>query len=523
MTDLIFSQLEDISNDTFSEFNPYSLGDQSMLSPNGFGDDDINMYDQYSMDASDYQEYIVEDDYQTYTTDISHDQNNGSSTIPDEIKLKGINLQDHTGREIENNRLNRVKLRLFPHFFGLDFEDSLKGRSVSQFYPTDIISLVRQCDRVAIYFHFRTLLKARLWSDDLYTGSASDNQNKYYKDTPFSNTLFLMLELRDDSELQLVFKYINSNQQLGQTLRMVYAGWMYCASMCTASDVYVLSCAIQQDTQSDDRMYSKGFNVRAVMESTLQEAETFEREVIDNESPRSSEPEAIKKKIRFNDIEESNNSTATTSDASSIKILHSRNKTQPVYLWGKKSRQKLEKAQHPKAQSLPSLTTLDMNKVNLVIDPSKAKFVLPPTFYRIDEEIRNFASDLLNKGLLFHFQFTVGFCEALQILKTQQSKDRAKALLRKLTQHPVQLRDLHAVARYLLGQEGASNRKNSATAAPVASQRRTSIKRKKSEDSPLSATKRNSVQLTGSETDYNAMSEQFGRMNVNSEENCIIS
>jgi hypothetical protein len=516
MTDLIFSQLEEIGNDTFAQFNPYSLGCDTSNS-NRF-DDDMTMYDQLasenSMSMYDYQ--YSSNEYTGYD-DFSRNQQ-PSSPIPDEIKLRGLNLQDQTGSEIENRRLQKVKLKLIPQFFGLEFDDSIKGRSVSQFFPTDIVSIVRQCDRVAIYFQFRKFLTARQWSDDLYTNNATSS-NKYYKDTPFGNALFLMIELHDDSEVQAVFEYVGTNNNLAHSLRMVYAGWMYCASMCTASDVHILSCAMQQHIPMDQRGFQYGYNFKSASELVAEkEEQEFEREVVDILSP---------KIIRFDDLEAEQKEvveTARTKMNSNALEIHKRTNSTP-YGWAKRSKQVQLQQKQSCSHSLPSLSSLPKSS-NLVIDPTKAKYVLPPAFYRIDDEIRTYAEDLLNKGLLLHFQFTVGFCETLQILHTPQSKERAKALLRKLIKHPVQLRDVQAVARYLLGQNVKKTPSNINSAA--APQRK--VKRKKSigdQDSPT--TKRNSVQLTNGGVDYNAMTSKFEDLKISNkrvvqeDEQCIIS
>jgi hypothetical protein len=332
-----------------------------------------------------------------------------------------------------------------------------------------------------------------------------------------------MLELHDDAEIQAVFEYIATNQNYAHSLRMVYAGWMYCASMCTASDVHMMSCAMQQHTPNE-RGFQNGYTLRsATLELALEKEDNigFDREIVDNQLPSP-------KTIRFDDLENTSTTSETSpkrSKAHSAAIdIHSRVKSSP-FGWARKSKEQLRVQQKQcRSQSLPSLSSMPKSS-NLVIDPTKARFVLPPAFYAVDDEIRQYAEDLLNKGLLFHFQFTVGFCEALQILHTPQSKERAKALLRKLTKHSVQLRDMHAVARYLLGQQVKGKSQNGA-AAP---QRK--IKRKKSTgevESPTS--KRNSVQLTNGGIDYNALSSQFGDLKISDkkpmnpqDEQCIIS
>lgn len=329
----------------------------------------------------------------------------------------------------------------------------------------------------------------------------------------------MMLELHDDAEMQAVFQYVGTNQNLSRSLRMVYAGWMYCASMCTANDVHMMSCGIQNQPYTE-RNWSNVFSAQqcAVMELAMEQPDSFEREIVES-------PLAPPKRISFKELEleSKSNENSPIHVHSNPMSIHSKTKSSP-YGWARKSKEKKQVQQNKqfRSHSLPTPSTMP----NLVIDPTKAKYVLPPHFYAIDDEIRRYAEDLLNRGLLLHYQFTVGFCEALQILHTPQSKERAKALLRKLTQHPVQLRDVHAVARYLLGQQV---KRNSQGGVP----RKTPAKRKKSTggdvESPTTAQKRNSVQLSNGVVDYNAMTAHFEDLTISnknrapSQDECIIS
>lgn len=327
-----------------------------------------------------------------------------------------------------------------------------------------------------------------------------------------------MIELHDDSEIQAVFEYVGTNNTLTHSLRMVYAGWMYCASMCTASDVHVLSCAMQQHVPMDQRQFEHGYNFRsAVMELEKEETKTFDREIVELPSP---------KKIRFDDIniEQITHEEKVPKLRSHAMDIHARTSSTP-YGWAKRSKQVQVQQKQFRSHSLP--TSLPKT-TNLVIDPTKAKLVLPPAFYKIDEEIRTYAEELLNKGLLLHFQFTVGFCETLQILHTPQSKDRAKALLRKLTKHCVQLRDVHAVARYLLGQN-VKQESSVNQASAITSQKKNKRKKSTGGDVESPTSKRNSVQLTNGGIDYNAMTSKFGDLTISKkqavqdDEQCIIS
>ena len=137
-----------------------------------------------------YDDYSSYDNYQQSQQQMQQQQ---YSQVPSEIRLKDIDLHDYNGRRIDHLRIVDIKLKLFHHFFGLEYNDSVFGKAVSQFFPTDIITVVRQCDRVGIFFQFRRFLTCRKFSDDLFSGvDAGNAEHMYYKDSPFVHCMYVV-------------------------------------------------------------------------------------------------------------------------------------------------------------------------------------------------------------------------------------------------------------------------------------------------------------------------------------------
>lgn len=80
---------------------------------------------------------------------------------PTVLEISRLDLQDYRGSEIDSFRISKPTLKMDYLFFGLEFEDVMYGTSVTQFYSSDIISIVRQADRSSISFHFSRPLKLK--------------------------------------------------------------------------------------------------------------------------------------------------------------------------------------------------------------------------------------------------------------------------------------------------------------------------------------------------------------------------
>lgn len=69
-------------------------------------------------------------------------------------------------------------------------------RSIIQFFPSDITVIVRQCDRIGIYFQFRKQLRARQIREDTQIGNF-ESEDKFYTDSPFNSCLYLVIFVVD--------------------------------------------------------------------------------------------------------------------------------------------------------------------------------------------------------------------------------------------------------------------------------------------------------------------------------------
>jgi hypothetical protein len=121
-------------------------------------------------------------------------QDSFASQIPSEIKLRDVILQDHNGQQLEHRRIADIKLKLVQSFFGLEYNDSFVGKAVSQFFPSDIITVVRQCDRIGIFIQFRRFLTCRKFNESVYVGGdqSDDSEHTYFKDSPFVQCMYMV-------------------------------------------------------------------------------------------------------------------------------------------------------------------------------------------------------------------------------------------------------------------------------------------------------------------------------------------
>lgn len=461
MTDFVFSQLEDISNDTFQEFSPYSYDGESEWnstgttqyygsSPNTYCDSysygyESPQYNEYNTNDQMYDDYSSYDNYQQSQQQMQQQQQ--YSQVPSEIRLKDIDLHDYNGRRIDHLRIVDIKLKLFHHFFGLEYNDSVFGKAVSQFFPTDIITVVRQCDRVGIFFQFRRFLTCRKFSDDLFSGvDAGNAEHMYYKDSPFVHCMYVMLEFVDGNHINNVFNYLSTNERINSNLKMVYNQWMFCAQTCTDNDVHLISLSISRDANGMKHVDSAfNPNTAAVVERPEETDDTSDDEGV----------EAITKGLENMLKVQPKQPIATTARTSpkSPRRLGEYSPTNPEerrVAWAQNNAQKAKTenqktALPPRKKSLPSA----------IIAIDKIEAVLPPTFATIAQDVREFTLLLLKEGRLLPFQISVGLCQTLSIAETAQSKNRAKSILLKMSQqpNPVQLSNLSLVARYILGQK----------------------------------------------------------------------
>jgi hypothetical protein len=78
--------------------------------------------------------------------------------------------------------------------------------------------------------------------------------------------------------------------------------------------------------------------------------------------------------------------------------------------------------------------------------------LLPPTFRFISPDLGDYILMLLRDEKLKPNQITVGFCGTLSIATSVESKQRAKTVLLEMAKNSnVQLKNLHCVARFILG------------------------------------------------------------------------
>jgi len=381
MSDYIFSQLEEISKDTFQDFAPYTVSQynyNTSFDYNGQTKIDSNFY---SMNA--------EFDSTNFEMD---DIERPSEIEPQEIQIINISIQDYRGEEVCTKRISRTKLHLNHSFFGIEFIDSMKGRSATQFFASDITSIIRQSDRTGIYIQFRKAPNTRAISEN--TSLTFSPNDKYY-DSPFNRCMYLMLEMKLHSEIDQVFQFIYRNEQLMENLRIIYYNWMLCSRCCTISDVHLITLQ-QQQVESNGKIQQATFVCKS------------------SDELRSSVPTIKTKKSQFK----------WTKAKKSLQLEE-------------KKKEEIKRSKNDRQQAL-----LDLKKLHTV---------LPLTFNRIPVDVRNFAEKLLLEDKLKPFQITDGLCRMLWIAETNAAKLRAKSLLWELSKHPnVQISNLQAVARFLI-------------------------------------------------------------------------
>ncbi len=73
------------------------------------------------------------------------------------IHLSHVDVFDYKGSELieQSQRVQHPKILLLEQYFGIEYEDSFKGTSLVALLPADILCLVRQSDKFALYFKFR--------------------------------------------------------------------------------------------------------------------------------------------------------------------------------------------------------------------------------------------------------------------------------------------------------------------------------------------------------------------------------
>lgn len=504
MTDFVFSQLEDISNDTFAEFSPYSYEDTEWNSKydnsssanyfdkQGYESPQYNYDDNYGCPSSNNNnngEMCMYDDDQEYYTS---GHGSGEVIVPPEIKLKDIDLHDYHGRRIEHIRVIDIKLKLYEHFFGLEYVDSIVGKAVSQFFPHDITTVVRQCDRIGVFLQFRRGLTCRKFSDALFGGDLATAEQVYYNDSPFVHSMYVMLEFVDGNHINYVFDYLSTNERLRSNLRVVYHQWMLCALNCTDNDVHLISLSLSSQS-SDNKHVSNAFNANnAALMDKNDVSSDDENESGNEEVDQDDEVNAL-----ANRIAETTISQEKTKKQQARRVLHSMPTTNVT--WAKAANDNQQKS---KQERVPRQVTKSQRDNRAVIAPDKIAMVLPPSFVTISQEIRDFAMSLLKEGKLLPFQISVGLCQTLSLAESAPSKNRAKSILYKMAQQssPVQLSNMDLVARYILGQNvdsKASTAKKSQQQPPTITTKNTREERpKRPSSSPVPTL--NNVEYGGS-------------------------
>jgi hypothetical protein len=271
-----------------------------------------------------------------------------------------------------------------------------------------------------------------------------------------------MLEFVDTNHISTVFQYLVSNERINTNLKMVYDQWMFCAEMCTDSDVHIISLSLAKGGSGKQMQNAYNVNNAAVMERpTEEDEETDETSEVDELS------NALTTTCRVSaptDMFNASLSTTPTRQTKRDVITASENERRIG--WAKAAQDNQMK---PKSERSVVSTRKKSVSSTSIIAPDKLEQVLPPSFKAISEDIRNFAMVLLKEGRLLPFQISVGLCETLAIAETPQAKIRAKSVLFKLSSQPtpVQLGNVHILARYILGQ------KNNLPPPPKMSQNKT--------------------------------------------------
>ncbi|KAG2394239.1 hypothetical protein C9374_004003 [Naegleria lovaniensis] len=372
------------------------------------------------------------------TTRTLHSQQPPPS-IHGDLIVKDLFVQDHTGKNIDSSALSNCVLKCHHQFFGIVFDDSFHGPSISQFYPTDIVTVVRQSDRIGVYVQFRRFLTCKTvctetlamryptmnehWSKYADEQSWSDPRSHFYKDSPLSTCLYTMIEFYNEQQIQYLFAYLENNIRLLECLKMIYPQWMFCAHFCTSNDVQLIYLAVQNKQFSKE--VDQYVSVRA----------SADTDSIDMSPSASMDLESMKEEM------------------ANSKRLVPMSRTGFVPKWAKKANSTVQvgvlttlKQYHFKNRDGAS----SRNKAS-IIDFKKIELIVPPNFYSIALEVRNFCEELLISGRLLPYQLSVGLCNTLAIAQTEHAKMRAKQVIKALSKHPtVQLRNMSAVARYII-------------------------------------------------------------------------
>ncbi|KAF0982300.1 hypothetical protein FDP41_011230 [Naegleria fowleri] len=375
----------------------------------------------------------------------SSQQQQPSSTIHGDLIIKDLFVQDHTGKNIDSSALSNYVLKCHHQFFGIVFDDSFHGPSISQFYPTDIVTVVRQSDRIGVYLQFRRFLTCKTvctetltmryptmnehWSKYADEQSWTDPRSHFYKDSPLSTCLYTMIEFYNEQQIQYLFAYLENNMRLLECLKMVYPQWMFCAHFCTSNDVQLIYLAVQ------NKQFSKEVDHYVSVRASNN----------DEDSTAAMSPSASM------DLESMKEEMANSKRMSTTNTPISR--TGFVPKWAKKANSNVQvgvlttlKQYHFKNRAGSS----SRNKAS-IIDFKKIELIVPPNFYSIALDVRNFCEELLISGRLLPYQLSVGLCNTLAIAQTEHAKMRAKQVVKALSKHPtVQLRNLSAVARYII-------------------------------------------------------------------------
>ncbi|KAL9645526.1 hypothetical protein ABK040_000590 [Willaertia magna] len=372
-----------------------------------------------------------------------------------QLKLKEMYLQDHNGYTIDSSSLSNISLICNYQFFGIIFEDSFHGISISQFYPTDIVTVVRQSDRVGVYLQFRRFLtcKKMLYHNNTninkinnnnfttidYTMIWNDNRNQFYKDSSLNLCLYMMIEFFNDQQIQQLFYYININERLQECLKMIYPHFMYCAHFCTSNDVHLIYLAVQQQSNGNVHDLENAVMVQC-SELQLEERNEIEEKVSPLFNSNIDEEKVIiQSKTGFipkwaKKANTNSNIQASVGVLTSMKQYHFKNRNNGTH----------------------------NNNNRRYLDLKKIELIVPPNFYKMSIELRKFCEDLLLSNRLMPYQLTVGLCNTLAIAETSPAKMRAQQVIKALSNHPnVQLKNTSALTRFIIS--GSSNNNNNGT------------------------------------------------------------
>ncbi|EFC44752.1 hypothetical protein NAEGRDRAFT_79625 [Naegleria gruberi] len=352
-----------------------------------------------------------------------------------DLLVKNVFIQDHTGKNLDSTSISNCILKCQSGFFGMVFEDSFYGPSISQFYPSDIVTVVRQCDRIGVYVQFRRFLtcknvamdglKSRFpslqdyqWANYADEHTWTDSRAQFYKDSPLSTCLYLMIEFYNDNQIQYLFHYFENSIRLLECLKMVYPQWMFCAHFCTSNDVQLICLAVQnkQFSKEIDNYVSVQASESSVHDQTVESS--ILPDLNEKQEPISSRTGFTAKWAK------KANSNVQVGVLTTMKQYHFKNKN--------------------------TKSSSSRNRRSM-IDFKKIELVVPPNFYNMALEVRKFCEELLVGGRILPYQLSVGLCSTLAIAQTDQAKVRAQQVLKSLSKHPnVQLKNMSAIARFIL-------------------------------------------------------------------------